>query len=80
MRWGVGSMTQTRPFDGQRAGVNNALAYIDKTIDNVVDVPASTWRSDEVIEMLGDLRAMLDPFPQVGQIVPLARRRVACRV
>lgn len=50
------------PVDGRRGHfVCDALGYIDKTIDNVVDVPASPWRSDEVVTMLRELREFLVP-------------------
>lgn len=41
----------------------DALAYLDKTVDNVEGLPASPWRSDEVVTMLGELRAMLVAAP-----------------
>ena len=45
----------------------DALAYIDKTIDNVLDVPASVWRSDEIVPMLRELRRILVPAsPEEG--------------
>lgn len=36
----------------------DAMAYIDKAVDNVEDVEC-TWRNDEVMEMLRELRALL---------------------
>ena len=46
----------------------DALAYIDKTIDNVLDVPASVWRSDEIVPMLRELRRILVPAsPEEGK-------------
>lgn len=38
-----------------------ALGYIDKAIDNVIEVPDSVWRSAEVVEVLRELRSMLHP-------------------
>lgn len=48
---------------GVHVRVHDTLAYLDKTIDNVVDVPDSKWRSDEVVTMLRELRAYLVPNP-----------------
>jgi len=46
---------------------DDALCYIDKTIDNVLDVPDSVWRSDEIVLMLRDLRRILVPeLPDEG--------------
>ena len=36
-----------------------ALGYIDQTIYGVEDVPATTWRSDEVVAMLRAIRALI---------------------
>lgn len=40
------------------ARIDEALAYLDKTVDNVEGLSIS-WRNDEVIALLVDLRALL---------------------
>ena len=45
----------------------DALAYVDKSIDNVADMPPEMiWENREVIQMLEDIRSML----VTGQIMP----------
>jgi hypothetical protein len=43
----------------QLKGITDVVAYIDKTIDNLDPerVHALVWRNDEVMEMLGEIRA-----------------------
>lgn len=37
-----------------------AVAYIDRSVDNVEDLDSSTaWRNDEVLEVLRDIRSLL---------------------
>jgi hypothetical protein len=44
-----------------------ALAYVDKSIDNVADLdPDLTWRNVEVVSMLEDIRSLL----VTGEISP----------
>jgi len=44
-----------------------ALAYVDKSIDNVADMPPEMiWENREVIQMLEDIRSLL----VTGQIMP----------
>ena len=44
-----------------------ALAYVDKSIDNVADLPVDlTWKNHEVVAMLEDIRALL----VTGEIAP----------
>lgn len=39
---------------------NEVLAYVDKSIDNIVDLSGEvTWQNREVIEMLEDIRSLL---------------------
>jgi hypothetical protein len=45
----------------------DALAYIDKTIDNVGGMDI-TWRNDEVLDMLGDLRQRLTADPDWSDV------------
>ena len=43
--------------------INDALAYIDKTLDNVADLDEDlTWTNAEVVEIMRDLRGILAPF------------------
>ena len=45
----------------------DALAYVDKTLDNVADVgPDVTWKNVEVVELLEDVRSLIltgEPLP-----------------
>lgn len=42
--------------------INDALAYIDKSLDNVADLDDDlTWTNAEVIEVMRDVRAILAP-------------------
>jgi len=44
-----------------------ALAYVDKSIDNVADMPPEMiWENREVIQMLEDIRSLL----VTGQVMP----------
>ena len=44
------------------ARTDQALGYIDRTLDNG-ESGTHHWRNDEVMEMLRDVRRMLDPQP-----------------
>lgn len=44
---------------------DEALAYVDKTIDNVADIDV-IWETREVVEMLEDIRSLL----VLGSITP----------
>lgn len=48
-----------------------ALAYIDKSLDNVagLDPELVTWTNDEVVEMLREVRAELEPLGLCGALV-----------
>ena len=40
--------------------MNEALAYIDKTLDNVADLqPDTTWQNAEVVSMLEEVRSLM---------------------
>lgn len=42
----------------ERAG--EVVAYIDRSVDNVVELDASTaWTNDEVLDVLRDIRSLL---------------------
>lgn len=45
----------------------DALAYVDKTLDNVADVgPDVMWKNGEVVALLEDVRALIltgEPLP-----------------
>lgn len=44
-----------------------ALAYVEKSLDNVGDMPSEMpWENREVVSMLEDIRALLI----TGQVVP----------
>lgn len=50
--------------------VAETLAYVDKAIDNVADLPADLpWGNAEVVAMLDDVRSLL----LTGRVVPGGR-------
>ena len=54
----------------RRESVREAVAYIDKSLDNVADLASDLpWRNEEVIEVLRDVRALLVPTsPDSGPV------------
>lgn len=52
-------------------GVDAALAYIDESIASLAEdtTENETWRTDEVVEILNDIRARLVDRPEWSQVV-----------
>lgn len=42
------------------SGATDVRSFIDKTIDNCMDFSEAMWRSDEVTELLLEIRKLMD--------------------
>lgn len=52
----------------------DALAYVDKSLDNVADLdPGTAWTNAEVVEVLEDIRSLMltgEPLPGLFTLAP----------